>query len=67
MDPRNPKRPDGDAGSNWAECVRCHRCAPKAKLIRHTKGCPDRGEHINERFRRLRDARLAACGEEGAR
>jgi hypothetical protein len=38
-DPRKPKRPDGDAGSNWAHCHDCGRGAPKAKLIRHSKHC----------------------------
>jgi hypothetical protein len=42
MDPRNPARPDGDAGNNWAYCVECGRAAHHARDIRHTKRCPTR-------------------------
>ena len=40
MDPRNPKRPDGDAGSNWTKCLHCGRGAAKMREIVHAKGCP---------------------------
>jgi len=39
MDPRNPKRPEGDAGSNWVRCRECGRQAHQIKLIRHVQGC----------------------------
>jgi hypothetical protein len=38
-DPRNPKRPGGSEGDSWAQCRRCRRGAPKARLIRHSKAC----------------------------
>lgn len=38
-DPRNPKRPDGDVGSNWVKCRECCRGAPTLRLLRHAKGC----------------------------
>lgn len=38
-DPRNPKRPDGDAGSNWVQCRECRRGAPTLRLLRHAKSC----------------------------
>lgn len=39
MDPRNPKRPDGDAGSNWAVCLECGRGGKRLKAIQHRKHC----------------------------
>jgi hypothetical protein len=39
MDPRNPKRPDGDAGANWCVCRSCLRGAHHMRDIRHTKAC----------------------------
>lgn len=41
-DPRNPKRPDGDAGANWVRCRECGRGAPSLKLLRHAKSCSNR-------------------------
>lgn len=38
-DPRNPKRPEGESGENWAKCRQCNRAAVKIVLIRHTKKC----------------------------
>jgi hypothetical protein len=38
-DPRNPKRPDGEAGSNWVRCRDCGREARKIVAIRHRKSC----------------------------
>ncbi len=38
--PRNAKRPEGDAGSNWAVCRNCGREAHTFKAIRHRKYCP---------------------------
>lgn len=42
MDPRNPKRPEGEQGANWARCRECGRAAHKIKEIRHTKLCRNR-------------------------
>jgi hypothetical protein len=38
-DPRNPKRPDGEAGANWAQCHGCGRGGPGIGFIRHRQGC----------------------------
>jgi hypothetical protein len=38
-DPRNPQRPDGEAGANWAHCRRCARGAHHMRDIRHRKRC----------------------------
>jgi hypothetical protein len=38
-DPRNPKRPDGEAGANWAHCRSCDRGGPGLSFIRHRAGC----------------------------
>ncbi len=39
LDPRKPKRPEGDAGSNWARCRECGREAHKLRDLRHAKYC----------------------------
>jgi hypothetical protein len=38
-DPRKPVRPVGEAGANWAECLRCGRGAHRIRDIRHNKAC----------------------------
>ena len=38
-DPRDPKRPDGDAGSNRVVCRQCWRESPTLRLLRHEDGC----------------------------
>lgn len=42
-DPRNPKRPNGEAGANWAQCRSCGRGSHKLGLIRHAKYCAPGG------------------------
>lgn len=38
-DPRNPKRPEGEAGANWASCNTCGRGGPGMSFVRHRASC----------------------------
>lgn len=47
MDPRNPRRPAGEAGANWCECRHCGRGGSSIAEIRHQPHCPWRADRMS--------------------